>query len=194
MSSENLKTKTRILKASLSLLEESQGQGVRMTDIAKHAGISRQALYLHFKTRAELLIATTQYLDEIKGTDDRLQASRTAKTGLERLDAYIEAWGSYIPEVYPIAKALMSMQDTDEAARKAWNNRMQAMREGCAAAINALDRDGVLTSDFSANDATDILWTILSVRNWEQFTIECRWSQEVYIKQMKALARKCLLN
>lgn len=188
MSSENMKTKTRILKASLFLLEESQGKGVRMTDIAKQANISRQALYLHFKTRAELLIATTRYLDEVKGTDDRLHASRTAKTGIDRLNAYIEAWGAYIPEVYPIAKALMTMQDTDEAASEAWTNRMQAMREGCEAAILSLETDGQLTGDYSSEEATDILWTLMSVRNWEQFTKECGWSQEKYIVRMKSLA------
>ncbi len=193
MSSENIQTRNRILKASLDLLEADKGKGVRMSDIAKRTGVSRQAVYLHFKTRAELLIATTRYLDEIKQTDQRLHGSRTAKSGIERLNAYIEAWGAYIPEVYPIAKALMAMQDTDEAAKEAWSNRMQAMREGCAAAIEALDRDNALTSDYSVKEATDILWTLLSVRNWEQFTMECGWSQDMYIQQMKKLAKQCFL-
>ena len=93
MSSDNAavgapETRTRILKAALALLEASQGEGVRMSDIAKRAGITRQALYLHFSTRAALLIATTYYLDEVKGVEERLVASRTAQTGVERLDAY----------------------------------------------------------------------------------------------------------
>ncbi len=194
MSRKNLQTRTRILATSLALLEKSQGKGVRMTDIAKGAGISRQALYLHFSTRAELLIATTRYLDEMKGTDTLLHASRTAKTGEERLDAYIQAWGSYIPEVYGIAKALLSMRDTDEAAAEAWDNRMQAMKEGCAAAILALDRDAMLSADYSPEDATDILWTLLSVRNWEQLTLDCGWSQEKYSTHMKALARRLFVD
>ncbi len=190
MSSENIDTRTRILKSSLELLEASQGRGVRMTDIAKRAGITRQALYLHFATRAELLIATTHYLDQIKGSDARLEPSRTAQSGIARLDAYIEAWSEYIPEIYPIGKALMAMKDTDAAADKAWDDRMQAMREGCAAAILALERDGNLSPDHSAEDAIDILWTMLSVRNWEQFTLECGWSREKYGKTLKSLARR----
>lgn len=190
MSSDNPDTRTRILKASLKLLEASQGQGVRMTDIARQAGISRQALYLHFATRAELLIATTLYLDELKGSDTRLVPSRTAQTGAERLDVFIEAWGAYIPEIYGIAKALLAMKDTDDAAAKAWGERMLDMREGCEAAINALDRDNRLRPDHSPDQATDILWTMLSVRNWEQLTIECGWSQEKYIETQKSLARR----
>lgn len=190
MSSNNLNTRERILKASLNLLETSQGQGVRMTDIAKQAGITRQALYLHFSTRADLLIATTLYFDELKGTEKRLAASRSAQSGIERLDAYIGAWGDYIPEIYGIAKALLAMSDTDEAADEAWTKRMQDMKEGCEAAIKALKEDKVLSPDHSVQQATDILWTMLSVRNWEQLTRDCGWSQKKYIENLKSLAHR----
>ncbi|HUS54300.1 MAG TPA: TetR/AcrR family transcriptional regulator [Thermohalobaculum sp.] len=190
MSSDHPTTRDRILKATLDLLEAGQGQGVRMTDIAKRAGITRQALYLHFSTRAELLIATTLYLDAVKGVEERLVPSRTAQTGVERLDAFIEAWGSYIPEIYGIAKALLALKDTDDAAAKAWDDRMQAMRDGCEAAIGALNRDNMLSRDHPPDQAADILWTMLSVRNWEQLTIECGWPQEKYIETLKSLARR----
>lgn len=190
MSSDNPETRVRILQAALELLEGSRGKGVRMTDIAKRAGITRQALYLHFATRAALLIATTHYLDEIKGTEERLLPSRTAGSGVERLDAFIEAWGAYIPEIYGIAKALLAMKDTDAAAAKAWDERMQDMREGCAAAIEALQRDRMLSPAQSPDRATDILWTLLSVRNWEQLTIDCGWPQQRYIATLKSLARR----
>jgi AcrR family transcriptional regulator len=76
MSSNNIETRTRILDAAWKLLETGQGSGVRMSDIAKTAGISRQAVYLHFPTRAELLIATTRHLDVVKDVDARLMATR----------------------------------------------------------------------------------------------------------------------
>lgn len=190
MSSYNPETRTRILKAALTLLEAGQGKAVRMTDIAKRAQISRQALYLHFSTRAELLIATTYYLDDLKGVDERLAPSRTAQTGIERLDAFIEAWGNYIPEIYGVAKALLAMRDTDESAAKAWGERMQDMRQGCETAIGALNSDDMLSPGHSPIQATDILWTMLSVRNWEQLTIECGWPQEKYIETLKSLARR----
>ena len=97
MSSPTSETRVRILNATWKLLEASQGSGVRMSDIAKIAGISRQAVYLHFPNRAELLIATTRHLDEVKSVDARLMVSRNAITGLARLEAFIEAWGNYIP-------------------------------------------------------------------------------------------------
>ncbi|MDA0231372.1 MAG: TetR/AcrR family transcriptional regulator [Proteobacteria bacterium] len=193
MSSSNVETRGKILKAAWKLLEAEPGKSVRMSDIAKEAGISRQAVYLHFATRAELLVATARYLDEVNNVDEGLAASRTASTGVERLNAFIEAWGNYIPKIHGIAKAFLAMQDTDNAAAIAWNDRMQAVREGCEAAIKALKKDGTLTSDYSTNQATDILWTMLSVRNWEQLTGGCGWPQKRYVDTMKLLARRTLV-
>jgi AcrR family transcriptional regulator len=194
MSSQNLDTRSRILKAAWALLENDPRNEVRMSDIAKQAGISRQAVYLHFTTRADLLIATTRYLDEVKNIDARLARSRSAATGLDRLDAFIDAWGNYIPEIFGVAKALMAMKDTDEAAALAWQDRMLAVRQGCEAAVKALQRDGLLSPDHSAEHATDILWTMLSVQSWERLTKECGWSQDHYIETTKVLARRALLD
>ena len=186
-------TRSRILEAAWKLLEDGAGGEVRMSDIAKKTGISRQAVYLHFPSRADLLIAVTRYIDEANEIDARLAASRSAATGIELLDAYIEAWGNYIPEIYGVGKALMAMQETDSEARMAWEGRMLAVREGCEAAVAALARDGALSPDIEEEKATDLLWTLLSVRNWEQLTLECGWSQEDYVEEMKRAARKTLL-
>lgn len=186
-------TRSRILEAAWKLLEDGAGSEVRMSDIAKKAGISRQAVYLHFPKRADLLIAVTRYIDEANEIDVRLAASRGAATGIERLDAYIEAWGNYIPEIYGVGKALMAMQETDSEARMAWEGRMLAVREGCEAAVGALARDRALSPEIGEEKATDLLWTLLSVRNWEQLTLECGWPQDDYIGEMKRTARKALL-
>ena len=188
MSSENNETRVRILEAALALLEDPAQKNVRMSDIAKRAGISRQALYLHFKTRAELLIEATFYFDDLKGTEEQLAPSRAATTGVERLDAYMRAWGAYLPVLYGIAKAFLLMIESDEEAKAAWTQRMQDMREGCEAAILALKRDDCLTDLYTVEEATDLLWTMMSVRNWEQLTQDCGWSAERYTENLILMA------
>lgn len=190
MSRYQTSTRHRILSATLQLLEE--GAKTRMSDIARAAGISRQALYLHFETRADLLVETTRYLDELNDSDAMLAESRAAETGIARLDAYIDAWGGYIPKVYRVAKPIMQMADTDDAAKLAWDERMGAMRDGCAAAVNALARDGRLRSEFDTDTATDILWALLSVPTWAALTQDCGWPQEDYIVRQKMMAKRLL--
>ena len=194
MSSKNIETRTRILDATVQMLEKHGGRGVRMGDIAKAAGISRQAVYLHFASRTELLVAATRYLDEILDVDSRLAASRAATSGVERLALYIECWGHYIPEIYGVAKALLLAQDTDAAAAAAWRGRMLAMRDGCRAAIDALHSDGTLAPEWTPKRATDTLWTLLLVPNWENLTDECGWSTQQYIRWMKTVAERTFVQ
>jgi len=194
MSSEDLKTRQRILIATVEMLEQHGGRGVRMGDIAKAAGISRQAVYLHFSSRADLLVAATQYLDEVLEIDRRLAPSRAATSGVERLALYIDCWGNYIPEIYGVAKALLLAQDTDEAAAAAWKDRMLAMRDGCRAAIDALHSDGMLAQGWTRKNATDVLWTMLLVPTWENLTGECGWSTQQYIRWMKAVAKRTFVE
>lgn len=186
-------TRTKILNACRALLEGDAGAATRMSDVAKAAGVSRQAVYLHFKTRAELLIALTRHIDTVENVDDRLAASRAA-TGLDRLDAFIDAWGGYIPVIYPVGRALMAMAPSDEAARLAWEDRMTAMRAGCEAAVKALETANLLREGLGRTSATDMLWTLLSVRNWENLVQACDWDQAQYIEGMKALSRAYLCN
>ena len=185
-------TSHRILNACRHLLETG-GTATKMSDVAKAAGVSRQAVYLHFPNRAALLIATTRFIDEQENVDDRLRPSRQATNGLERLEAFIDAWGNYIPCIYGPSKAIMAMAATDAAAKQAWEDRMNALRHGCEAAVKAMNDDGILRPSLKQTTATDILWTLLSVRNWEQFTQTCNWSQDAYISEMKTLAKQALM-
>ncbi|MFS8180605.1 TetR/AcrR family transcriptional regulator [Pseudovibrio denitrificans] len=194
MSSQNIPTRDRILKSTWQLLEAGNGNAVRMSDIAKAAKISRQALYLHFPNRADLLTATTRYLDEVHDIDAKLAKSRSAASGTERLEAWVETWGNYIPTIFGVAKALMAMQETDEEAAAAWNDRILAIRDGCEKAVQALKADGKLTDNMSEEEATDMLLTLLSVRNWEQLRITCNWTQDRYIDMMQQLTAQALVK
>ena len=165
-----------------------------MGDIAKASGISRQAVYLHFKSRTELLVAATRFVDEKLDVDARLAPSRNATSGEERMRLYIECWGNYIPDIYGVGKALMAVQDTDEAAAAAWRDRMLAMRDGCRAAIEALHEDGRLAAGWTRPKATDALWTLLLVPTWENLTVQCGWSTKQYVRFMSDLAQRMFVR
>lgn len=175
-------------------MEEWRGRGVRMSDVAEAAGISRQAVYDHFGSRARLLVATTHYVDEVRGLEERRRRFRAATNGVERLEAYVEFWGNYIPEIYVMAKALLAVRETDEAAGAAWDDRMGAVRKSCRHTIDALHRDGMLAPEWSLEEAIDLMWTMLSIRNWENLTIECGWSTSLYVDRMQKLLRRTFVR
>ncbi len=194
MSSQHSDTRTQILQATWQLMEQHLGQPIKMGDVAKAVGISRQAVYLHFKSRTELMIATSNYVDEIKGLNERLNIYKKATTGVERLEACVEVWGHYIPEIYGLAKALLATRDTDEATAAAWNNNMHCLRDLCQEIVETLKQEGLLNSAWSPEEATEIFWTMMSIHHWEQLTVECAWSNQQYIDKMTVMLKKMLIK
>lgn len=195
MSREKIETRQKILDSTLKLLEKSAGgKEVRMSDIARDAGISRQAVYLHFPTRADLLIAVTYRLDEIYDAAGRLVKPTDAKTGLLRLEAYIEAWFGYLPLIYGVVKAMMDMRDQDDAAKEAYDLRMQHIRNACEKTILALKNENQLQEHLTTEVATDILWTMLSIPTWEQYRFQCGWTAQECIQRTQLNAKAVLLK
>src|SRR6056297_973206 len=190
MSSENPTTRTRILEATCTLLGSSPGTAARMSDIARRAGVSRQALYLHFPNRTELFIAATRHQDETFGLNAALEAGICAGPGQARLTALIRAWGDYIPHIYGMAKTLMVLKETDEEAARAWDERMADLRGACMAVVKALARDDALVMDQA--EAADLLWTLLSISTWEHLTRHSGWSQARYLSEVTRLSRLAL--
>ena len=193
MSSGDPQTRKRILEKTWRLMEKKKGQGVKISDIAHAAGVSRQAVYLHFGSRAELLTATARYIDEVKNLKERLQAMAAAN-GAEVLDAYVDFWGNYIPEIYGPAKALLVARETDKDAAAAWDDRMKDLYEGCSAVIECLEREGLLASVWNREDAADALWAMSSIAVWENLTIERGWSQSEYVRHMKVALKRMFVK
>src|SRR4028119_666132 len=81
MSSREPKTRDRILEATWRLMVERVGRNVRMGDVARGAGVSRQAAYDHFGSRAELMVATVRYGDGVLALNQRLRPHPAAGGG-----------------------------------------------------------------------------------------------------------------
>jgi AcrR family transcriptional regulator len=194
MSSNKTETRKRILKATWQLMEQRRGQDVHMGEIAKAAGISRQAVYLHFASRTELMVATMDYVDEVKGLQERLNRLETAASAIELLDACVEVWGNYIPEIYGLAKAMLRTRETDAATATAWDNSMACLLNACQETIAALDREGYLASEWTRQEAIEMFYTLLSIHNWELLTMERGWSPQEYIDWMTTVSKRTFVD
>ena len=167
---------------------EQRGQGVRVSDIAKAAGVSRQALYLHFNNRTALMVATIRYADEVYSFNERLKALQSTSAGIDNLLGLIDLWGKYVPLICGLRHALLDPRAIDEAAAAAWEERMGILRESCRMAINGLVGKGIHRPDMKVKKAADLLWSLLGIELWENLTRDCGWSTTEYIKAMQDLA------
>lgn len=194
MSRIQIETRERILLATWKLMEQGRGQGVRLEDVAHEAQVSRQAVYLHFHSRSDLLIATARYLDERLELPRRIQQACEAGNGVLGIEAYVAFWAAYIPEIYGLGKALLVARETDEAAAAAWADRMQALYEGCKSVVQTLARQGKLDPAWTIEAAADFFWAVLSVPTWEDLTIERGWPQDQYRERMQWVIKRALLR
>ena len=196
MSSENiekLNTRTRILASTWKLMEERLGINVKMSDIAKDVGISRQAVYLHFASRTELMLATVQYVDEIKNVNERIVQILQAQNAREQLEAFMQFWGNYIPEIHGLAKALLNTRDTDEAAASAWDSCMAHLWGMSQKVVESLHEEGLLVEHLQPEPAAELFWALVSIQNWEQLIRDCNWSTEQYIEQMTHMLKRTFI-
>ena len=194
MSSGDPETRKRILEKTRELIEESRGEAVRMQDIAQAAGVSRQALYLHFDSRADLMVATVQYADRAGGLMERTQHVRDEEDGRVAVDLFIDVWAEYVPTIYSLAKQLLILRETDEGAAAAWQDRMEGLRNGvCRYLVERLEQEGHLDPKWQTETAVDILWTLLSIQAWESLVIARGWSDDQYAKRLKQLVEDVLV-
>ena len=47
---------------------------------------------------------------------------------------------------------------------------------------------------WTQSEAAEMLYTMISIHNWEQLTIESGWSNEQYLSWMKILLRRTFIN
>jgi AcrR family transcriptional regulator len=196
--SETLNTRERILRATWRLLEERRGQNVRLEDVARAAGVSRQAVYLHFGSRTTLFVETARYADESLKLMERIREACDAETGVVAIEAYVRFWAAYVPDIYGLAKALLILRETDEAAAAAWNDRMTALRDGCLTILRQVKRDGApaipLAAPWTVEAAADYFYATLSIPTWEILTIDRDWSSEEYIERVTLAVKRMLLR
>lgn len=187
-------TRERILEAALELVKSKGAAATRIADIARESGVSRQAVYLHFGTRAELFVAMVNHVDENGDLARHIEAIYNAPTGIAAVDALIRSQSQYNPQIRELADALDSARLTEEAAEAAWQDRMASRRRGCGMIVKRLADEGVLAASWTEADAADFLWTLSSVRVWRDLVVERGWSPKKYEKHLMRIARTALLS
>lgn len=194
MSTHNQRsTRESILDAAVRLFTE-KGGAVRLEDVAAEAGVSRQAVYLHFGSRTGLLIAMTQHMDSGGALPGLLNRVFNADTAIEALDAAASLHAEYHPTIYQIARVFLVGRYEDEALRAAWDERMESRRNLYHTVVEGLQEEGLLAPDWDVESAADFLWALTSWQLWEQFVKDRGWSNDDYLNHLRTVMRQTLVG
>jgi len=173
-------SKILILEAALGLIAKRGGADVTMAEIAKAAKVSRQAVYLHFADRADLLVNLIRYTDQKRGLDEEIRKVEQAPTGAAQLRAMASLQARMNPGIWAQARAFEAVRRIDKAADRSWRDRLQHRLEGCRAIVARLQKEGALRTGLDPATAADLLWNITSLRTWEDLVLDRKWSARQY--------------
>src|SRR5260221_14250021 len=96
-----------------------------MAEIAKAARVSRQAVYLHFADRADLLVSLARYTDEKCGIKEEIRKIEQAPTGVAQLRAMASLQARTNPAIWASARAFDAVRRTDKAADRSCGDRLK---------------------------------------------------------------------
>jgi AcrR family transcriptional regulator len=185
-------TRRRILDAAWALLEEL-GTGIRIADIAAKAGVSRQAVYLHFGDRASLFVALGDHIDVSFGRDDLRRHVFGAPTGAESLRRWVQTMSWYTAKIDSVSRILELGADSDEALGAVWSDRMTGRRGHVHRIAERIKAEGRLADGWTAEAAADLIFTVTLPGPWRVLTSVLGWSEHRYAEEITGLLERSLL-
>lgn len=188
------RTRSRILEAARRLLEERGYHGVGLETVAAEAGVSRQSIYVHFGSKANLLLALVADVDAKEGLPELAAAVDRARSGSEALDRFVDLVATLTPRVYRTAAVLDSARREHPEAEAAWRDRMASRRRTCRRIISRLGDEGLLAPGWVRAEAADFLWAMSSLRMWEDLVVERRWPAARFHQHLRKELRCTLLK
>lgn len=185
-------TRERLLRAAWDLALE-QGPSLRLADVAACAGVSRQAVYLHFGDRTRLLIALLTWGDQAFKLGDLLARVTEARTGEEALERMVEVHAAYSPRIDALVRTLEARQYQDPAVAAALRDRLAFRRAAHRAVIARIAAEGELASGWTIDTAADLFFAVTLPSPWRELTGMSGWSATQYAERISQLLRRALI-
>ena len=188
------RTRTALLAAARALLEEHGTGPLTMTAAAERAGVSRRAAYLHFPSRADLLIELFGYVCEQEGLASSLELVWQAPDAAAALEEWASHLARFHPRVLAVARAVQRVRRTDPDAAAQWALVTADQQACCQRLATWLAREQQLAPPWTTQTATDMLWALMSYELLEELMIDRGWPADSYRTHLAALFRATFLR
>ena len=152
-------TRRRILDAAVQQLGERGYAGLRTTDVAEAAGVSKGAQTHHFPSKDELVVAVVEHVFVRASEQARVRAKRAASPD-EAIKALLaDAQEFFFSELFLIALDLA----IQGRLRQGGANAVAEISAATRLPVEAHWRAALVDSGVPADVADDLLWLTLSI-------------------------------
>jgi AcrR family transcriptional regulator len=183
-----------VLDAAWHLLEEQGPEQTTMGAVAARAGVSRRALYLHFASRAELLLALHTHVDDRLDLTSSLQPIVDAPDAVTALEQFAVHLARFHPKILAIDLALLRVQDEDPDVAVLVAQGIELWHEGCRSIARRLSDEGRLAEPWTVDTAADLIWTFMFPETLQRLTVGRGWSTERYGELLAVALRRTLVT
>jgi AcrR family transcriptional regulator len=188
------RTRAAVLDAAWQLLSEGGAEQTTMGAVAQRAGVSRRALYLHFASRAELLLALHGHIDRALDLETSVQPIHDAPDAAAGLDAFVAHLARYHPRILAVDLALLRVADADPDVAAVVARGERLWLETCRGISQRLADEGRLAAPWTVDTAADLLWSCMFPETLERLTVARAWPAERYEELLGVMLRRTLVT
>ena len=150
----------KILESAKSLFIEHGYHGLAMREIAEALGVTKPALYYHFKDKEELFLAILQKnLDDIETGIDAILAKQVSSK--EAIYLFIQHVLNQTAE--DRAVIVLEIQEAKQLSPSARANFYQTYQEKFIQKLQSIFSQGVNNGEFRKIDPAFATWTLLGI-------------------------------
>lgn len=172
------------------MFEELGYYGAGLGAVAKKAGVSRQAIYLHFTSKVELLTALHLHIfdTDVVPVVERHPITDEL-TALDALDAMIAVDVEVASKVWRIHEALTTARRQHPEVEETLRPREEERYGELLALAQRLKREGTLPPKIRVGMFADMLWGLLNIGTYKNLVIERGWSLNQYRRWVRDTIR-----
>ena len=180
--------------AALEAFETRGYHEVGLEQIGKAAGLSRQSVYVHFGSKAQLVTDLVAWVEERERLGDLLSGVFEATTGREALLRLIDVHAVFEKKIERMAIVIDHGRGTAPELQDLYADRMGRRYQGMRAILAWVKSDGDLASGWTIDTATALVWTLTAPPTFRLLTTEQGWTPKKWATQTKKVISSTLLQ
>jgi AcrR family transcriptional regulator len=194
------RTRARIRDAAARLFVRQGYAVTTMREIADEAEVSERTTYLVFPTKLDLLLEVIGV--STRGDDQPLplaqrpefQSALGERDGKRAIEQTVSFVAELLERAGPLVMAAYESIGADKALREPTLQGERARAQDLGLVAKALEAHGQLRDDLTADEATDILFSVLSPQTHQMFRVIRKRSAARYERTAVELLKRALLH
>ena len=192
-------TRSKILDAAQTLLEEHGYAATSIAAIAKQADVSQRTVYLAFETKAELLRAL--WNARLRGAEDAPPVEQLARyrevleepDPARQLELNARQAVASKRRIGALHEVIRAGAPVDPEVGALWDRIQTEFRENQRRIVASIAEKGALRPGLDVERAADVLWTINHGDLWQHLVVRRGWTPEEFERWLAETFRAQLL-